>query len=152
MFVWIVTDSVPFVRDRAETPPGRGEYRWEVTVNAGDRFVQFTAGVFPKVAVAQPTNVTLSELLAPAAAHRNVSVGSLSGGVQKDTTVLANVVVRTVIAPGTMRFVVTDRSVLDPILRAKPAEASFRFTPCIRPVGSAGALECNEGKVSITYR
>lgn len=152
VFEWIVNDTVPFVRDRAETPAFRAEFRWEVTVNAGDRFVRFATSVFPKVAVAQPTNVTLSELLAPAASQRSVSVGSLSGGVQKDTTVLASVVVRTVVTPGSMRLVVTDRSVLDPILRAKPAEASFKFMPCIRPVGSPGALECNEGKVAITYR
>jgi hypothetical protein len=150
VFEWLVNDTTPFVRDRAETPPGRAEYRWEVTVNAGDRAYRFAASVLPKIAVAKPTNVTLADLLSPTA-QRYVSVGKATAG-PADATILRNSVVRTVIAPGTMRMVVTDRSILDPILRAKPAEASFRFMPCNRPVGSAGPLECSEGKVSITYR
>lgn len=151
VFEWIVTDSVPFVRDRAETPPGRGEFRWEVTVNAADRFFRFVAAILPKIAVAKPTDVTLAELLSTSS-QRYVSVGKVTAGVPGEATVLPNAPVRAESAPGVLRIVVTDRSVLDPILRAKPAEASFRFMPCIRPVGSTAPLECNEAKVSITYR
>jgi len=59
--------------------------------------------------------------------------------------------VTTEIAPGVLRLIVTDKSALDYLRNAKPAEALFRFEPCIRPVGSTATLQCGDVKVPITY-
>jgi len=48
-------------------------------------------------------------------------------------------------------LIVTDKSVLDELRRAKPTEALFRFEPCIRPVGSIGSLQCSDVKLPISY-
>ena len=43
------------------------------------------------------------------------------------------------------------RAMLDQLRKARPAEAQFKFLPCIRPVGSTGKTECMERAVKITY-
>jgi hypothetical protein len=150
VFEWTVADSAPFTRYRAETPVGRGEYRWEVTVDAGGRYFRFGAGGSARSPADTPAGGTLADVFTPTS-PRYVITGKLSAGAQSDTTRQQGPTVRTEFAPGVLRMVVTDRGVIDALLKARPAQASFRFLPCVRPVGSVGPSECVERTVPVTY-
>jgi len=93
----------------------------------------------------------LSALL-PANARRAFSIGRpRANGEQTALVFQPAVALTTEIAPGVLRLIVTDKSALDYLRNAKPAEALFRFEPCIRPVGSTATLQCVDVKVPITY-
>ena len=150
VFEWRVNDSTPFTRNRAETPIGRTENRWMVTVDAGRRYYRLSANSATKV-MEPPTSGTLSDLLPPTA---NLSVigGNLdAGGVRRDTTFQAGIQLRTEIAPQTLRLVVSDSTFIGTLRRERPTHAVFRFEPCIVPVGTLGQRQCFEEKVPITY-
>jgi len=151
VFEWKVDDSVPFTRNRAETPPNRLEYRWNVLINTTDRAFRVVAAADSRSPGAPPTEVTLSALL-PANARRAFSIGRpRANGEQTALVFQPAVALTTEIAPGVLRLIVTDKSALDYLRNAKPAEALFRFEPCIRPVGSTATLQCGDVKVPITY-
>lgn len=149
VFEWVVLDTTPFTWNRAETPVGRGEYRWVVSLDAGNRNYRLTVSATARAPVAAVSIGPLVDVLRPA--RRSVTTGVLVGGVRTDTTEMQGVTFRAEAAAGAMRMVVTDRALLADLLRTKPAEAHFTFFPCIRPVGSTGKLECAEGAVKVTY-
>jgi TolB-like protein len=150
VFEWTVADSAPFTRNRVETPIGRSEYRWEVTLVSGNRNYRMVVATPQRSPGGTPASGTLGDIVGPTA-QRFVTTGIVTAGIQKDTTALQAVALRTELAPGALRMVVTDRAVLDELRQTKPAEARFRFLPCVRPLGSTGKLECKEGLVKITY-
>ena len=151
VFEWKVDDSLPFTRNRAETPPNRIEYRWAAIINTADRAYRIGVTAAPRTPGAPTTDGTLSALL-PATARRTLSVGKpLPNGEQSGLAVQQSVAVQTEIAPGVLRLIIRDKAILDDLRRAKPTEALFRFEPCIRPVGSTGSLQCADAKVPITY-
>jgi TolB-like protein/tetratricopeptide (TPR) repeat protein len=142
-------DSGPIVWNRPETPAGRQQASWEVGVNATSRYYRFRTGAQRKIPGLPADSGSLEALLPPATTARTVVGGSLSAnGVETDTTVLHGAL-RTEFAPGILRFVVTDRGVLDLLRRERPAVARFRFYPCIRPVGQN--RQCFDERVAITY-
>lgn len=150
VFEWKVDDSAPFVRNRAETPPDRGEYRWEVTLATDARYYRLRISEQGKIANSAPVSGTLADLLAPAA--RVVIAGAVGpNGVEKDTTALGGVGFRTEAAPGALRMIVTDRAVLDVLRRGRPAQARFQFYPCVQPLGTTGKLDCVNQVVPVTY-
>ena len=149
VFEWTVADSAPFARNRSETPLMRPEYRWEITVNAGERYYRFGASGGSRVP-GPPVSGTLADVLS-ATGSRWIFTGKLAGGVQKDTTQLQGGLPRTEVAPGVLRIIVTDKAVLDVMRTARPAEARFRFFPCVRPLGSTGSLECLDTMVKVIY-
>src|SRR5206468_4260249 len=55
VFEWVVDDSTPFPVNRAETPPDRTEYQWDVAANASGRYYRFMATTRPRSATAAPT-------------------------------------------------------------------------------------------------
>jgi len=151
VFEWKVDDSLPFTRNRAETPPNRLEYRWSTLINTTDRAYRVVVGADSKTPGVPATDVTFSTLLPPTA-RRTFSVGKpRANGEQTALVFQPTVAVRTELAPGVLRLIVTDKSVLDELRRAKPTEALFRFEPCIRPVGSIGSLQCSDVKLPISY-
>lgn len=147
-FEWRVDDTRPFPRDQAITPAGRGEYRWEVSVDAGDRYFRVIAVGPRKSATATPGTASLGELLG--AVNRVVQTGRLENGVRRDTTQL-QVPPRVEASPGTLRMIVTDPVVVQAILRARPPHARFQFLPCARPVGTLSREECVDREVAIRY-
>ena len=150
VFEWKVDDATPFPFNRAETPPGRTEYRWEVSVEVGARYYRFMTNSLTKSAVATPGSGTLSDILPPIA-NRMVVGGTLAAGVMKDTTVLSSVPLRVEFASGALRLVVSDTAVVGAMRRTRPAQARFRFEPCIVPVGTQGKRECLTEMISMTY-
>ena len=151
VFEWKVDDSLPFVRNRPETPPSRVEYRWSAMINSGDRAFRIAAGAIGRDPGAPARSGTLADLLPPTA-RRVFSVGkALPNGEQTELNVQQNIGVRTEVAPGVLRLIVTDKTVLDDLRRTKPTEATFRFEPCVRPVGSTAKLQCPDVKVPIVY-
>ncbi|MGH7520305.1 MAG: hypothetical protein ACREMI_03405, partial [Gemmatimonadales bacterium] len=150
VFEWKVDDSAPFALDRAESPAGRVEYSWEVNVDLGTRYYRMTTNSQAKSAVAAPRAVLLGDVLPPTA-NRSVFGGASAAGVQKDTTRLLNVTLRTEIAPGVLRMIVNDPVVVESLRRARPAQARFRFFPCAVPVGTVGRRECLDERIAITY-
>jgi hypothetical protein len=149
VFEWTVADSAPFTWNRVETPIGRGEYRWEVSVDAGNRNYRLQVSSQTRAPSGASASGSLADYLR--STRRTVITGVLVGGVRKDTTVLQAVTFRTEAVSGALRLILTDRGVLDDLLRSKPTEARFSFFPCVRPVGSTGKLECAEGVSRITY-
>ena len=150
IFEWRVNDSTPFTRNRVETPVGRGEHRWVIMIDADTRYYRLSASSATKSAVDVPASGTLADLLPPTA-NRQVISGTLAGGIMKDTTLLAGVPLRTEIAPGVLRMIVSDQGVVDALRRARPTHARFRFEPCIVPVGTIDQRQCFEERVAITY-
>ena len=150
VFEWTVADSAPFTRNRVETPIGRSEYRWEVSLVADNRNYRMVVATPQRSPSGTPASGTLGDIVGPSA-QRFVTTGVVTAGIQKDTTALQAVVLRTELAPGVLRMIVTDHAVLVELRRTKPTEAQFRFLPCVRPIGSTGKLECKEGTVRITY-
>jgi TolB-like protein len=151
VFEWRVDDTAPFTRHRAETPPGRTEYRWDVIVQTGNRYYRLTTNSGAKPAGAAPASGTLADLL-PVSVNRAVLTGSANAdGAMKDTTRLPSVVLRTETAPGVFRMIVTDQSVIEPLRRSRPTHARFRFEPCVTPVGVVGQRQCLDERIPITY-
>jgi TolB-like protein len=150
VFEWRVNDSTPFPRNRAETPVGRGEYRWIVNLEGNNRYYRLSASSTTKSPTDTPGSGTLADLLPPTA-NRQVVSGTLAGGVKMDTTLLVNVQLRTEVAPGLLRMIVSDQAVVDALRRARPAQAVFRLEPCIVPVGTLNQRQCLEERVAITY-
>ena len=151
VFEWRVDDSLPFSRNRPETPPNRIEYRWSAMINTADRAYRIGVAASPRTPGAPAMSGTLSALL-PATARRTLSTGKpLPNGEQSALAVQQSVLVQTEIAPGVLRLIVRDKAILDDLRRAKPSEALFRFEPCIRPVGSSGSLQCGDVKLPIVY-
>lgn len=151
VFEWRVDDTTSFTRSRAETPAGRGEYRWEVTLELNGRYYRLAASGAAKSPSATPASGTLNDIL-PLTANRGVNTGALNAsGVMTDTTRLQGVALRTEFAPGVLRMVVTDKAVIDALRKARPAQARFRFLPCVSPVGAIGKDQCVDERVSISY-
>jgi TolB-like protein/tetratricopeptide (TPR) repeat protein len=150
VFEWRVNDSTPFPRNRDVTPVGRGEYRWIVNLEGSNRYYRLTASSTTKSPVDAPSSGTLADLLPPTA-NRQVVAGTLSGGVKKDTTLLVGVQLRTEVAPGVLRMIVSDKAVVDALRRERPTHAVFRFEPCIVPVGTLNQRQCLEERIAITY-
>jgi len=151
VFEWKVDDRLPFTRNRPETPPNRVEYRWNVMINSGDRAYRIIVSADSRSPGAPPRSGTLSDLLPPTA-RRTLSVGrSRPNGLQAGLTLQQNVLVTTEVAPGVLRFIVTDKTILDDLRRARPAEVTFRFEPCIRAAGSTGPLQCADVTLPIVY-
>ena len=150
-FEWTVDDAAPFAWNLAESPADQREYRWEIWLEIPGRYYGFVGGTPRMAAGSMPLNGTLAQLLS-SNATRVVFDGKLDGnGVPTDTTVLQGVTLRTEIAPGVLRMIVTDHAVLDALRRARPAEALFRFTPCAQPLGVVGKTPCVEERVTISY-
>jgi hypothetical protein len=147
VFEWRVDDAAPFTRNRSETPPGRPEYRWNVSVDADGRYYRLTAST-SKYAVATPASGTLSELLETAS--RSVSAGTMVADVMKDTTRLT-VNLRTESGPGVLRMIVSDSTMVGTLRRTRPSHARFRFEPCVIPVGTVGRKQCVDERIAITY-
>jgi TolB-like protein/tetratricopeptide (TPR) repeat protein len=151
VFEWRVDDSSPFPRGQTEIPPGRAEYRWEVTIEGDGRYHRFVASGAGKTPTIPPATGTLADILTPAAS-RSVITGALdASGAMKDTTRLQGVTLRTEIAPGVLRMIVIDPAVVGALRRARPSQARFRFQPCTRPVGTIGKDQCVDERVSISY-
>lgn len=151
IFEWRVDDAAPFTRNRAETPAGRTEYRWEVTVQAGNRYFRLTTSSGAKSAGAAPVSGTLADVL-PGSSNRGVLTGAADAtGAMKDTTRLQNVVLRTEIAPGVLRMIVTDQSIIETLRRSRPTHARYRFEPCVTPVGVVGQRQCLDERIPISY-
>ena len=149
VFEWRVDDAAPFTWNRAETPPGRGEYAWDVEAVAGGRYYRLTAGTPAVVPGTAPGSGTLADILVPSAPRTVVTGAVDANGAPTDTTLLQGVALRTETAPGVLRMIVADRGVLDVLRRERPAQARFRFRPCARPVG--GAKQCVDERVTIGY-
>jgi TolB-like protein/tetratricopeptide (TPR) repeat protein len=148
-FQWKVDDASPFTWSRPETPVGRQEYRWEVTLEAGGRYYRMMVAPQTKSAMVAPESGSLGELLGPTAA-RFVLTGALgAGAVQSDTTLLQGTIVQTETGPGVLRMSVTDRGLLEWIRRERPQQARFRFYPCVNPIGAAS--QCVDEQVTISY-
>ena len=151
VFEWRVDDAAPFTRNRAETPPGRGEYRWDVTVELDQRYYRLSAGGSSKVPTSPPVSGPLGDILSPTA-NRSVSTGATgAGGVLTDTTRLQGVALRTEIVPGALRMIVTDTGVVNTLRRSRPGLAQFRFEPCVVPAGTVGQKQCVAARIPITY-
>ena len=151
VFEWKVDDAAPFMWNRPETPAGRGEYRWEVTLETGDRYMMLVASASAREAGAAVGSGTLANILTPSA-FRAVVNGSLgANGVKKDTTQLQGVALRTEMPAGSLRLIVTDPGVLAQLRKSRPAQASFKFAPCVKPVGVVGKEQCMDEKVTISY-
>jgi hypothetical protein len=148
-FAWRVDDAAPFEWNRSETPPGRGEYLWEIVLEAGGRYYRLSTAPPTRWPGDQPRTGSLGDLLGPTAA-RVVLTGALGpNSVQSDTTFLQGVIVQTEVASGVLRMNVTEPNVLAWIRREKPQRARFRFFPCAQPVG--GARQCVDEQVTISY-
>jgi hypothetical protein len=147
---WRVDDSTRFVRYGAELPVNRAEYRFDVIIEGASRYYRFTAAAAPKPVGAAPFSATLAEILPPSAG-RQVVGGNIRNGIQADTTVLQNVVLRTEFAPGILRFVVSDPAMIEVLRRERPAQARFRFYPCAVTVGVVGASRCVDERIPVTY-
>jgi TolB-like protein/tetratricopeptide (TPR) repeat protein len=151
VFEWRVDDTAPFTRNRAETPISRAEYRWQITIDVGDRYYRLLASTQGKVA-GPPASGPLSDILAQAAG-RTIFTGKLNAlGAMTDTTALQGVALRTEGAPGVMRMTVTDPTLLATLRRERPTHARFRFDPCVTPVGTVGQRQCVDERVPITYQ
>ena len=152
VFEWTVADTGSFPINRAETPIGQGEYKWEVTMDLGGRYYRLVQALPTKMPGAAPASMPLADLIGLPNAQRLLSTGTLmSNGVLKDTTMMQSVSFRAEVAPGVMRMVLTDRNLIDELRRVRPAEARFKIGPCIRPVGSTAKAECVEGTARIVY-
>jgi TolB-like protein/tetratricopeptide (TPR) repeat protein len=151
VFEWRVDDAAPFTRNRAETPVSRAEYRWQITVDLGDRYYRLLASANGKTP-GPPASGTLSDILAPSVG-RTIFTGKLNVlGVMADTTALQGVALRTEIAPGVMRMSVTDPTLLATLRRERPTHARFRFDPCVTPVGTVGQRQCVDERIPISYQ
>ena len=151
-FEWIIDDATPFTWSLPETPPSRGEYAWEVRMDSPTRQLRFSVGAARKNAGSPPASGTLEQLLPPSAS-RQVIAGRLgANGAPTDTTLLQGVTLRTELAPGLLRMVVTDRGILDDLRRARPEVARFRFSPCPSPVGVIPSGACADERVTVIYR
>jgi TolB-like protein len=150
VFEWRVDDATPFTRHRAETPPGRAEYRWDVVVDAGERYYRLTASPVGKSGAEAPMRGTLAEIRLTTEG-RSVSAGAMVAGVMKDTTRLMAVGLRTETAPGVLRMIVSDPTIIGALRRTRPSHARFRFEPCVIPVGTVGRKQCVDERVAITY-
>jgi hypothetical protein len=150
-FEWRVDDKEPFTRNRAETPPGRVEYRWDVVLDVNGRYYRLVANAPVKAAGAAAVSGTLSDILLPTG-PRSVQTGALdASGAMKDTTRLQSVALRTEITPGALRMIVTDPGVVAALRSARPAQAWLRFRPCVTPVGTVGKDQCVDERVTVSY-
>jgi hypothetical protein len=115
------------------------------------RELRLVASAASKNAGAPPASGTFTQLLPPGAT-RVVFGGTVgANGVATDTTLLEGVALRTEVAPGVLRMIVTDRGLLDELRRARPVEAKFRFSPCALALGVVGKTACADEKVTISY-
>jgi TolB-like protein len=150
-FEWTVDDAAPFSWSLPETPPARGEYLWEVRLDTPTRQVRLSVFAAAKSAGAPPDSGTLTQLLPPHAT-RVVYGGRLgANGVPTDSTLLQSVSLRTEMAPGVLRLIVTDRGLLEELRRDRPAAAKFRFSPCTQALDVVGKTVCADEKVTISY-
>jgi TolB-like protein/tetratricopeptide (TPR) repeat protein len=151
VFEWRIDDTTAFRRNRPESPVGRGEYRWEITLEGADRYHRFNVSVPAKPAGAPEVTGTLSEILT-ANPGRGMVTGRMSpAGVQLDTTAVQSVAVQVETPPGLLRMIVSDKATIEAWRRTRPVAARFRFYPCVRPVGEVSASECVDQRITITY-
>lgn len=150
-FEWTVDDAAPFTWSGADTPPGRGEYAWEVVLDTPKRRLSLLVRAAPRDVGVREVRGTLAQLL-PTGAQREVSSGMMAAnGIPSDTTQLSGVVLQTEFAPGVLRLKLTDRTLLQELLRDRPAVARFRFSPCPQAVGVARTVECTLVPVTVRY-
>ena len=150
-FEWTVDDAAPFTWSTADTPPGRGEYGWEVVLDTAKRRLSLLVRAAMRDVGAREASGTLAQLIPPGAL-REVSSGRMAAnGIPADTTRLGSVILQTEFAPKVLRLKLTDRTLLQELLRDRPAVAKFRFAPCPQAVGVAKTVECTLEPVTIKY-
>jgi TolB-like protein len=149
VFEFRVDSLAPLAWNRPETPAGQGQAAWDVKIVTGARYYRLRVNALRKVPGAPADSGSLEALLPPTATR--IVLGGTVGadGVEMDTSALQSVQLKTEMPPGFLRLVITDRAVLDVLRRERPAQARFRFTPCVRPPGQN--RQCLDERVTIAY-